>query len=117
MKPAPIALGSLVGLVVVAAVVVVVGIPWLLPESFCDLVAALDTAFDAGEDLLAAVKEFLASVTDEMLAGLDGNLRVAAEVLVAAAKAVVSLAVAPVAVITNLIGSALDAAATACSVA
>ena len=116
MKPAPIALGSLVGLVVVAAVVVV-GIPWLLPESFCDLVAALNAAFDAGEDLLAAVKEFLASVTDEMLAGLDGNLRVAAEVLVAAAKAVVSLAVAPVAVIANVIGSALDAAATACSVA
>ena len=116
MKPTSIALGGLIGLVVVA-VVVVVGIQSLLSESFCDLVAALDTAFDAGEDLLAAVKEFLASVTDEMLAGLDGNPRVAAEVLVAAAKAVVSLAVAPVAVITNLIGSALDAAATACSVA
>ena len=115
MKPRSIVFGGLIGLVVVAAVVA--GIQSLVSESFCDLVAALDTAFDAGEDLLAAVKEFLASVTDEMLAGLDGNLRVAAEALVAAAKAVVSLAVAPVAVIANVVGAALDAAATACSVA
>ena len=106
-----------VGTLVVLAILVVAGVRFLLPPSFCDLVAILDAAFDAGDDVLAAVKDFLASVSDDMIAGLDGNLRVAAEALVVASKGVVAAALAPVELVLRIVGPVLDAADTACSVA
>lgn len=106
-----------VATVAVLVVLVVVGMRLLLPPSLCDLVAVLDAAFDAGDDILAAVKDFLSAVSDDMVAGLDGNLRIAAEALVVAAKGVVALAFAPVEIVLNVVGPALDAADTACSIA
>ena len=76
---------------VVAALAVVVVLLWvatwlmlnlLSPVSFCDVVLALDSALDAGEDIYRAMEDFFSQVTDSMVMALPDDVRRPAEVLV-----------------------------------
>ena len=101
------------GVLVLAAIVVWVVLQ-MLPLSFCDLVLALDAAFDVGEDIRDAVEDFWAKVTDEMVAGLPDEIRVPAELLLAAIEAALALPRLVASILFDRIDPALDAAATAC---
>ena len=100
----------------VLAVVAVWVVTQLVPPNFCDLVLALDAAFDVGENIRDAVEDFWSQVTDEMVAGLPDELRVPAELLVAAIEAVLELPRLVASVLFDRIDPSLDAAATACRV-
>ena len=101
------------GILVVAGIAVW-AVLQMLPLSFCDLVLALDVAFDAGENIRDAVEEFWAKVTDEMVAGLPDKIRVPAEVLLAAIEGALALPRLVASILFDRIDPALDAAATAC---
>ena len=86
----------------------------MLPPNFCDLVLALDAAFDVGENIRDALEDFWAQVTDEMLAGLPDEIRLPAELLLAAIEAVLALPRLVASVLFDRIDPVLDATATAC---